>query len=227
MEQPTILDNVRAVELFNDPIRFKILTELFFNREKTAKELLEVLPINRSTLSHHLTKMVSEKVLAVRINPTGRAIKYYSLKIPIHKIEARSSYNPKPDHEKTKVLKLLAQQIPFELKMATNLAEKYSRSILNQEIIENIEFSGSTVKYDVNHHPETIMNGGVFYTNKEHAQKFFKEIDQIITRFRNEVFDMSTDEKKILKDFAIVFAGFPLVHPIKVLAKRTKIESEV
>jgi len=45
----------------------------------TAQELLKVVNVNRSTLSHHLTKFVEERVFNVRVQRTGRPIKYYQI----------------------------------------------------------------------------------------------------------------------------------------------------
>lgn len=66
-------------ELLADPVRARIYVEVLLNKEITAQELMEVVNINRSTMSHHLSRFVKEQVLNVRIESIGRSIKYYSI----------------------------------------------------------------------------------------------------------------------------------------------------
>lgn len=220
MAEETILDKKKVVDLFRDPIRFKIFTELFFTPEKTAKEILDVLPINRSTLSHHLTKMVDENVLKVRINPTGRAIKYYSLAVPFHKIEVRSKMNISSEKEKRDALMLLVQQIGFELRMANTMFETYQESLLAESDVARISFSDSQIQYTANDTRHNLMNGGIFFTTKEHGARFIAEMETVISKFRREVFEINSQDSLDVSDFAVVFAGFNLNKPVKIKAKR-------
>lgn len=66
-------------ELLADPVRSRIYIEVLLNKEITAQDLLEAVSIKRSTLSHHLTRFVKERVLNVRVESTGRVVKYYSI----------------------------------------------------------------------------------------------------------------------------------------------------
>lgn len=66
-------------ELLADPVRARIYVEVLLNKEITAQELMEVVDINRSTMSHHLSRFVKERVFNVRIESIGRSIKYYSI----------------------------------------------------------------------------------------------------------------------------------------------------
>jgi DNA-binding transcriptional ArsR family regulator len=66
-------------ELLADPVRARIYIEVLLNKEMTAQELLEAVSIKRSTMSHHLTRFVKEGVLNVRVESTGRLVKYYSI----------------------------------------------------------------------------------------------------------------------------------------------------
>jgi len=49
------------------------------NQEMTAQKLMKVVNIQRSTMSHHLTRFVEEEVLSVRVERTGRPVKYYQI----------------------------------------------------------------------------------------------------------------------------------------------------
>jgi DNA-binding transcriptional ArsR family regulator len=65
--------------LLADPVRARIYVEVLLNKEITAQELMDVVNINRSTMSHHLSRFVKEHVLNVRIESIGRSVKYYSI----------------------------------------------------------------------------------------------------------------------------------------------------
>ncbi|MHA1864412.1 MAG: helix-turn-helix domain-containing protein [Candidatus Thorarchaeota archaeon] len=66
-------------ELLSDPVRARIYIEILVNKEMTAQELMKVVNIQRSTMSHHLTRFVEEDVLSVRVQSTGRPVKYYQV----------------------------------------------------------------------------------------------------------------------------------------------------
>ncbi|MHA1908611.1 MAG: ArsR/SmtB family transcription factor [Candidatus Thorarchaeota archaeon] len=68
-------------ELLSDPVRARIYIEVVLRKEATAIELMEKIKISRSTMSHHLSRFVEEKVLRVRVGSEKyhRSIKYYSI----------------------------------------------------------------------------------------------------------------------------------------------------
>jgi len=68
-------------ELLSDPVRARIYIEVLLNKEVTAQHLKEITKVSRSTMSHHLTKFVEEKVLQVKVGSAKytRSIKYYSI----------------------------------------------------------------------------------------------------------------------------------------------------
>ncbi|MHA1134927.1 MAG: ArsR/SmtB family transcription factor [Candidatus Thorarchaeota archaeon] len=66
-------------ELLSDPVRARIYIEILVNKEMTAQELMKIVDVKRSTISHHLTRFVEEEVLSVRVQSTGRPVKYYQI----------------------------------------------------------------------------------------------------------------------------------------------------
>ena len=66
------------IETLLDPIRSKILFEIILKSEVTAEKLMKVTQKSRSTISHHLKKLVESGIIEVYMNPTGK-IKYYQL----------------------------------------------------------------------------------------------------------------------------------------------------
>lgn len=73
-----IEDTIEPIELLLDPIRSKILFEIMLKREITAEKLMESTKKSRSTISHHLKKLVESGIVEVYMNPTGK-VKYYQL----------------------------------------------------------------------------------------------------------------------------------------------------
>jgi DNA-binding transcriptional ArsR family regulator len=65
-------------ELLSDPVRARIYLEVLLNEEVTAQQLMDIIKISRSTMSHHLSRFVEDKVLKVRVQETGRSVKFYS-----------------------------------------------------------------------------------------------------------------------------------------------------
>jgi len=69
---------VDALEVLLDPIRSKIVFEIIFKGEVTADMLVDITKKSRSTISHHLKKLVESELIDVYMNPTGKT-KYYRI----------------------------------------------------------------------------------------------------------------------------------------------------
>ncbi|NPE07199.1 MAG: winged helix-turn-helix transcriptional regulator [Asgard group archaeon] len=67
-----------VLEVLFDPIRSRIVFEIIFKGEVTAEKLVEITKKSRSTISHHLKKLVENGLVDVFMNPTGK-IKFYRL----------------------------------------------------------------------------------------------------------------------------------------------------
>jgi DNA-binding transcriptional ArsR family regulator len=64
----------------SDPTRARIYFETLLCGKLTAKYLMERMTISRSSLSHHLTKLVDEGILNFQIETEGRPHKVYFVK---------------------------------------------------------------------------------------------------------------------------------------------------
>ncbi|MFX0095965.1 MAG: winged helix-turn-helix domain-containing protein [Candidatus Hodarchaeota archaeon] len=71
-----VFRKVDPLDVFLDPVKSKILFQVILYGETTAEALEGYLQKSRSTISHHLKKLVDNHILQVRIG-TGK-IKYYS-----------------------------------------------------------------------------------------------------------------------------------------------------
>jgi len=68
----------QSFELLLDPVRSKILFEIILNGEVNAEQIIEATEKSRSTISHHLKKLVESGLLDVYMSPTGKT-KYYRI----------------------------------------------------------------------------------------------------------------------------------------------------
>ena len=66
---------IKRLEVLLDPQRTRIYLYVKINDQATTDELAEVLSVNKSTLSYHLTKLVENNLLKVEASQTGRFIK--------------------------------------------------------------------------------------------------------------------------------------------------------
>ena len=67
-----------SFELLLEPIRSKIVFEIILKGQITAEDLVKSTGKSRSTISHHLKKLVETGILDVYMNPTGKT-KYYQI----------------------------------------------------------------------------------------------------------------------------------------------------
>lgn len=112
-------------ELLSDPVRARIYIEILVNNEMTAQELMAVVDIGRSTLSHHLTRFVEEEILAVRVKSTGRSIKHYSINLQKKKEVIITSAGEKKKNER----KLFLESASAHLQVISNLILEKAKEI--------------------------------------------------------------------------------------------------
>lgn len=70
---------LNQLEVLMDPQRTKIYLYIKMKGQATTNELAELLMVNKSTLSYHLTKLVENNLLIAEASQTGRFIKIYKL----------------------------------------------------------------------------------------------------------------------------------------------------
>jgi len=67
-----------SFELLLDPVRSKIIFEILLSGEVNVEQIIEATEKSRSTISHHLKKLVESGLLDVYMHPTGKT-KYYRI----------------------------------------------------------------------------------------------------------------------------------------------------
>jgi DNA-binding transcriptional ArsR family regulator len=73
-----------SFELLLDPVRSKIIFEILLNGEVNVDQIIDATGKSRSTISHHLKKLVESGLLDVYMQPTGKT-KYYRMTKNIQK----------------------------------------------------------------------------------------------------------------------------------------------
>ncbi|UCE10891.1 MAG: helix-turn-helix transcriptional regulator [Candidatus Thorarchaeota archaeon] len=116
---------LRLMEILSDAVRSRIYLEVLIGSEVTARQLMEQLTIGRSTLTHHLAKMVESGLLEVTVKPTGRPVKIYTLRPDTKQrleIELRS-YSSEKHRERVSFLESAASHLQMIANLATETAK--------------------------------------------------------------------------------------------------------
>ena len=182
--------------------------------------MLEVISVNRSTLSFHLTKMVKANLLTVEMNPTGRATKYYSLATTMFKIEVgEHSFTDSTSIEENKTsLILKLRQMAMEFKVGGQILTKYTDRLLENDQITDIRASGSNLTIRTDKSENNLINGGIFYVTKEQSERFREKISNVLEDIKQELV-ISAQKPTEMTDVIIV-GSLPLDQPVKIIIKR-------
>ncbi|MHA2365175.1 MAG: winged helix-turn-helix domain-containing protein [Candidatus Hodarchaeales archaeon] len=138
-ESIDINTRLEQLKVLNDPIRSSIYFHIVSKGENgsDAKSLQSVVKISRSTLSHHLTKLVEMKLLEVEIPQTGRAIKTYKSPKPKPTKVILDCDELVKKQDSNKIVEFLLTQY-LEFRFFSNRAENSLNNIQNFPI-NNIE----------------------------------------------------------------------------------------
>lgn len=153
-------------ELLSDPVRARIYIEILVNNEMTAQELMKVVNIKRSTISHHLTRFVEEEVLSVRVQSTGRPVKYY--KINPHRNE--EVVFKAGEDEKTAKRRMFLESASAHLQVISNF------------ILEHAEKSGEDLAKSVRAKDRVTFT--FHFMSKEESKIWEEEYQTFEKRFR-------------------------------------------
>jgi DNA-binding transcriptional ArsR family regulator len=200
-------------ELLQDPTRFEIYTQTFLRPGITATELLEVVEINRSTLSFHLTKMVDAGILTVSVPDTGRQVKSYALKHQVHKLDIhpQSQSSKFSRKERERLLRYRINQMGFEFRLASMLIDQLPHP--SHGTVENIEVSSSHLSYETDADTYQLLNGGLFFDSKEQVLSFMGELEQLVEQYKLKDFQLQSGMKK---SYALLLGAYPLPQELVV-----------
>jgi DNA-binding transcriptional ArsR family regulator len=173
----------KLMNILSDPVRARIFLEAMIHREISVKHLLPQLSVGSSTISHHLKRLVEEGVLDVRVEATGRPVKYYSVSERYLRPVKDDSLYDESDWLAIHVSWL--EHAIVQLQAITNVAAvaakrlKTLHSIRNNhdfEIPESLRFLESSPKLFVLHH-----------INERDAEVWLKEYMKFVERFEKKL----------------------------------------
>jgi DNA-binding transcriptional ArsR family regulator len=133
MDSDNLDANVKLLEILMDPVRAQIYFEAMMQEEITAKGLMNRLTINRSTLTHHLVKMVEVGIFDVRVQSVGRPIKYYR----ISEFLSKKIVIEKPSDKQLSEQKLRERIMYLEtalahLQVINNTTQRITKELINE-----------------------------------------------------------------------------------------------
>ena len=173
-------------ELLSDPVRARIYIEILVNNEMTAQELMKVVNIQRSTISHHLTRFVEDGVLSVRVQSTGRPVKYYQIN---------------PHHNEEVVIKSGEDEKTANRRMFLESASAHLQVISNF-ILEHAEKTGEALEESKKAKDRVSFN--FHFMSKEESKIWEEEYQTFEKMFRERCKKVSTKSSSL--DY-IAFGG--------------------
>ena len=193
-----------------DPVRAQIFFEIMLQKEITANQLMNRLTINRSTLTHHLTKMVETGLLDVRIQSTGRPIKYYSLsKEQKQKIIINTKINRDigPEEKLRNKINYLETIIAY-VQVVNNSVQKVTKQLANNLILlsqSNDDLDKETID------PYQLLNFSFRLVSDDGAKEWNKRFERFHKESLKEISKSETD--MVGEPKHIVFSGIvPLIR---------------
>ena len=177
------------LEVLLDPIRSKILLEVILNADVTAEKLMIKTQKSRSTISHHLKKLVESGIIEVYMNPTGK-IKYYQL----NRKFANRFYSLDKEALKTSSLEESSKFIVELQQMIAMMSHVYSNIFSEQ--IKELEEKTPFEKVDVDEKGDItyVLDGekrkmpytSSFITGKKEAEFLTKGLNKLMDDFQKE-----------------------------------------
>lgn len=210
-----VVDSKNYLRMVSDPIRSRIMIEALLRGEVTAKDLIEILNINRSAISYHLGLMVENNILNVKIDEVGRPIKRYSLKMRDLLIKFDEMINSASKEEKKELLLAKLNLFAGTMQMISNLSVDAMEQIEESSAITEIGTSfNSVVDYAFKDRKELFIPLIFEFLSKEQVEELMDEfIQATIKKIRSKA---TENKNELLKNdkipYLMMFTCFPLLH---------------
>ncbi len=195
-------ESSEIIRLLADPIRSRIFFEIILNKEVSTSKLLERIKISKGTMSHHLSKLVKAGLLEVKIQATGRPIKYYSIKKSSKIIKEIKIREPSYDEKTKKSEKVLFfQSATAQLQMISNLMKDTATEISKKKI-EELEIENFTFTMQ-------IFSSAAAKITQKRFKKFIVELNKELKDIEKEREDTPNEQ------IHFFFSGiFPILREI-------------
>ena len=177
----------KLLEILRDPVRAQIYFEAMIQEEITAKQLMKKLTINRSTLTHHLTKMIEAGIFEVRVQTIGRPIKYYRISEALNRrviIEKSDKGEIQEQTSRNRIAYL--ESAIAHLQVITTTTQRITRQLIEELKIAN-------QKTEAKKTPQLMTFSFSLLTEKEVGvlsrkyTKFIKEIQEDLKEMKDKI----------------------------------------
>ncbi len=186
-----------SIELLLDPIRSKIVSDIILNGEATADTIVENTGKSRSTIAHHLKKLVENNVLDVFMNPTGKT-KYYRLSDNIKRLMYtldKEKFSSGTEEEKSDFIIEIHRMFGIVNHIYANIFTDQIKLIQEKYPFHNISMNEfEDISYKINDQKIITPYLTYFITGEDQAE-FIKE-----------------GLRKLMKEFTKKFQDFPDVE---------------
>ncbi|MBK5114853.1 MAG: helix-turn-helix transcriptional regulator [Candidatus Heimdallarchaeota archaeon] len=126
------------LEILGDPVRAQIYFEAMIQEEVTAKQLMKKLTINRSTLTHHLVKMVEASIFEVRVQTLGRPVKFYRISESLNKKVVIEKSDKGENLEQTQRQRIAYMESAIaHLQVITTTTQRITKQLIEEVRITN------------------------------------------------------------------------------------------
>ena len=210
-----INDGKNYIKMISDPIRSRIMIEALLRGEVTAKDLIDILDINRSAISYHLSLMVENNILSVKIDEVGRPIKRYSLRSNELLNKFDEIVNNASKQEKKELLLAKLNLYAGTMQMIANLSVDAIKQITTSDLIEAVGISkNQIVEYSFKNRKELFIPLIFKFLSQEQINELMDEFIRFtIEKIRSTP---TTNTKNLLENeklpYLVMFTCFPLHH---------------
>lgn len=211
----TVIDSKNYLKMLSDPIRSRILIETLLRGKITAKDLMEILDINRSAISYHLSLMVENNILNVEINEIGRPVKSYSMKSRDLITGFDKMINSASEEEKNELILAKLNLFAGTMQMLGNLSVDAIQQIQDSSAIENVGISKkSIVDYTFKNNKEFFIPLAFDFLTLEEVKGLMGDIIALTNEKIGP--SLKRNSQEIIKEgkipYLMMFSCFPLLH---------------
>ena len=210
-----VTDGKNYLKMLSDPIRSRILIETLLRGKITAKDLMEILNINRSAISYHLGLMVENNVLDVEINEIGRPVKSYSMRSRDLITKFDEMINSASEEEKRELLLAKLNLFAGTMQMLGNLSVDAIQQIKDSSAINDVGSSiNSIVDYTFKNNKEFFVPLVFDFLSPDEVKELMDDFIDITIKKIGPTLKRNSQE--IIKEgkvpYLMMFSCFPLLH---------------
>jgi DNA-binding transcriptional ArsR family regulator len=201
----------QLLKMLADPMRTRIILELLLHDELDTKELQKRIPISRSTLGHHLQKLVEFEIIKVRINEKGYATKFYSLtQSLISKFSLKQLIDTPDEKFQSQMIINSFASLVGVMQFISNIATESYNQLTNVKI-ENVIKKENAILYTTKG-KEIVFPPISFNIIPNHLVPQYQEyLREFIEKTKKIIIDSGPVTNSDLPLYAFINTGFPLL----------------